>query len=295
MAEKTTNHELNLYEQGDDDWTHTPDMETIEERLIVRDSEENRTDYTPYVDALFFERDTGAWYIGDGTSWVLIGTIGKSSTVEGINTTADHVGPLHQGDYHEPRAEDQYGIAFEAIDNLTLNSCVIDIATALEGETLTIEFYQVDNLEANMIETPTDPIDTTTTKTLSGGPNRISLGFTTPDNDEYSQYALFFTVPTQADGSTELYRRIPEWSGWNDYSDLSGQGIDLLQGGRRNDATSSDYSDYYYYFFDIEVGPETTRVTSPWSHDVEEIYMRPRDPTEEYDDVSPRALWIDTS
>jgi hypothetical protein len=36
-------------------------------------------------------------------------------------------------------------------------------------------------------------------------------------------------------------------------------------------------------------------VLSPWSTDVDEIYMRPRDPEEEFDDVSPRALWIDTS
>lgn len=69
MADKTPNHKLNLYRQGDENWTHTPDMETIEERLIVRDLKKNRDDYTPYADALFFARDTGVWYIGNGTNW----------------------------------------------------------------------------------------------------------------------------------------------------------------------------------------------------------------------------------
>ena len=295
MSNKTPNHELNLYTEGDENWTHTPDMETIEERLVVRDLEENRDNYTPYTDALFFARDSERWYVGEGTSWTLLGTIGESITAEGITATPDHVGPLHQGNYHNTRDSDQYGIAFEAVDDLALHSCVIDVATALDSETLTIEFYQVDNLETNVIETPTDPIDTTTTNPLSEGPNRVELGFTTPDNDGYSRYALFFVVPSQADGSTDLFRRIPDWTGWEDYSNLSEQGINLLQGGRRNNATSGDYSNYYYYFFDIGVGEKVTRVRSPWSHDVEEIYMRPRDPEEEYNNVSPRSLWIDTS
>lgn len=69
MADNTDNHELNKYSQGEDNWTHSTDMDTIEERLVVRDVESNRTGYTPHSDAIFIATDTGAIYDGDGSSW----------------------------------------------------------------------------------------------------------------------------------------------------------------------------------------------------------------------------------
>ena len=87
-------------------------------------------------------------------------------------------------------------------------------------------------------------------------------------------------------------RRIQNWTGWDDYTfDY----INLMYSGRWNNPTSGDFSTNYYRAFDIEVGEQSPRVTSPWSHDVDEIYMRSRDPVEEFGDVSPRALWLDTS
>lgn len=41
----------------------------IEELLIVRDTESNRTNYTAYDGALFWATDSGAVYTGDGSSW----------------------------------------------------------------------------------------------------------------------------------------------------------------------------------------------------------------------------------
>ncbi|MFC4437781.1 MULTISPECIES: hypothetical protein [Natrialbaceae] len=46
-------------------------METIEERLLVRDEEAARSKYTPHVGATFIATDTGAVYDGDGTEWNL--------------------------------------------------------------------------------------------------------------------------------------------------------------------------------------------------------------------------------
>ncbi|WP_123533107.1 polysaccharide deacetylase family protein [Halosimplex salinum] len=69
MVEHTPNHELNRYEPGDTDWTHSPDMRTIEERLVVRDAEANLQTYTPHEAATFIATDTGAVYDGDGDSW----------------------------------------------------------------------------------------------------------------------------------------------------------------------------------------------------------------------------------
>ena len=70
MAGKTPNHELNTYEPGDENWSHSADMETIEERLVVRAPESDREDYEPYEDAIFVATDTGAVYDGDGWRWV---------------------------------------------------------------------------------------------------------------------------------------------------------------------------------------------------------------------------------
>ena len=69
MADQTPNHDLNLYETGDTDWSHRPDMETIEQRLVIRDEEDSLDSYTPHDGALFIATDTGVVYDGDGGDW----------------------------------------------------------------------------------------------------------------------------------------------------------------------------------------------------------------------------------
>lgn len=70
MVDKTPNHELHTYERGETDWTHTPDMETIEERLVVRAPESERDEYEPHPGATFVAVDTGAVYDGNGSTWL---------------------------------------------------------------------------------------------------------------------------------------------------------------------------------------------------------------------------------
>lgn len=67
--EETDNHVLNTYTSGETGWTHSPDMEHIEERLTVRDTEANLSNYTPHAGAEFIATDTGVVYDGDGGSW----------------------------------------------------------------------------------------------------------------------------------------------------------------------------------------------------------------------------------
>lgn len=72
MPDKTPNHELNRYEPGDTDWTHTPDMETIEEQLPIRDELANIDEYEPYDGAIYWATDNGEpMFAGDGTEWSL--------------------------------------------------------------------------------------------------------------------------------------------------------------------------------------------------------------------------------
>lgn len=293
MPDNTPNHDLNLYEQGDEDWTHTPDMETIEERLIVRDLGENRDDYTPYADALFFARDSKTWYVGDGTSWTRLGTIGESTIADGIDDKRDHIGAFHSGGYHDGvfDSDPRFALRFAAKNNLTIHSFVVDTdLSSVSVSEMPIE------LRRYHAEGDTDLLDTHTAQ-LDGGPQRINVNFTIPD-EAHEEYCITRGPTNEGTASEEIVpcRRIKSWGGWEDYSDFSGQGIDLI-GSTHAVATGNDVESLgnYYYAFDMEVGDRTTRITSPWSHDVEEIYMRPRDPTEEYDNVSPRALWIDTS
>lgn len=68
VKEETPNHSLNKYDQGDA-WDYNEDMDHIDERLVIRDTEANRSSYTPHDGALFIATDTGAEYDGDGSSW----------------------------------------------------------------------------------------------------------------------------------------------------------------------------------------------------------------------------------
>lgn len=69
MVKETENHALNKYDKGDANWNHSPDMQHIEERLVVRDEESRLNDYIPHDTATFIATDSGAVYDGDGTQW----------------------------------------------------------------------------------------------------------------------------------------------------------------------------------------------------------------------------------
>ncbi|MFC7008671.1 hypothetical protein [Halalkalicoccus salilacus] len=289
MPEKTPNHELNLYAQGEDNWTHSTDMETIEERLVVRDLEENRSEYTPYLDAFFFAKDSETWYLGDGTSWTHLGTLANgtagNSTTEGIAEIRDHVGPLYQGPYHQT---DGSGIVFWAESGLSIHSAVVDTDLSdVSTTTLSIELVEYNGGAAN------PPVIGSADVEVNGGPERIDLS-SLPNIPADGEYVLARTA--SSNGEIIPCRRIhkDDW-GMSNYEEHTYSNIDFLKGTNIFEPDDFGSEGYYYYFFDIEIGDTTNRVMSPWSHDVEEIYMRPRDPEEEFEDVSPRALWIDTS
>lgn len=95
MVKKTPNHGLNKYAEGEADWTHSPDMQAIEERLVIRDQEEKIGDYIPYSTATFISTDTGRTYDGDGESWQPaargFGTV-SASTIDAGRTLRDPSG-----------------------------------------------------------------------------------------------------------------------------------------------------------------------------------------------------------
>lgn len=70
-----TNHEYNIPEPGTTDW-HIPlnkNFEQLERDVELRDTESNLGSYNPEKGAKFFATDSGATYVGDGSSWNLVG------------------------------------------------------------------------------------------------------------------------------------------------------------------------------------------------------------------------------
>lgn len=88
MPEQTPNHALQEYSIGETGWTHTPDLQTVDERLpIAFDERANRSNYTPFQGAIFWAMDTGEIFRGDGVAW-LDETLDVSQLLMGGNLVA---------------------------------------------------------------------------------------------------------------------------------------------------------------------------------------------------------------
>lgn len=267
MTDTTDNREYNVPEEGESNW-HEP----LNENWQALDDDIHR---------LYESLDSE-----DGD---------ELGSATGSGRT--NVGAMTQGAYHANAYDDGgYGVVFEAsdlyIDSVVVDSDLSDIST----DELTIELRQFED----GADDPT--IVDSTTVTLSGGPERVEVGFTVPEsgssaadsNDEY-------VIQRGPDNGEEipLRRRFDGEGDWSvaDFEDhtYSDPDIDFIQGTlNATSASGSEPVGSWYYFFDWLVGPEKEGVMIPKSTDIEELYMRPRDPEEEFD-VSPRALWIDTS
>lgn len=291
MVTYSSNHGFQLYPDGEKPWSHSPDFEKLDTRTPIVDIDANKANYSPKSNALFFASDTHVLYKGSGTAWDTVGTLGGGgggidpATTEGIANTRDHVGPMRQG---TANATEGNGVMFWAQGGLTFNSAVVHTdLTGLATNTLTIELAHYEG----GIAAPTTVGSTSVT--VSGGPERVNLSGlpAIPADGEY-------VLARRASPNGEVIPcwRIPDTGfGAAAYAEHTYDRIDFRKGTRLGVDGDFGAADYWYYFFDLQIGDLETRVTSPWSTDVDEIYMRPTDPEEEFANVSPRALWIDTS
>lgn len=265
MTEKTSNREYNVPQEGESDW-HIP----------VNDN----------------------WHALDADVQQLFDDVASVDGGGSLPTSRTNVGALTKGTYHANAYSDGgYGVVFEASD-LYIDSVVVDSdISSVSDSALTIELRQYQS----GADDPT--IVDSTTVTLSGGPERVPLGFTVPASGASSADSNDTYVLQRGPAHTDeipLRRRYDDEGDWSlaDYADETyiDPPINFTKGTlNAASASGSEPTGSWYYFFDWLVGPSEEGVQSPWSTDVDEIYMRPRDPTEEFDDVSPRALWIDTS
>jgi hypothetical protein len=87
----TDNHQYETPPSGTLDWDQplNRNFERIDTDVEIRDTDANRSNYVAKVGAKFLATDTGNVYLGDGSSWSQLGTIGSgggSST--GTDTTS---------------------------------------------------------------------------------------------------------------------------------------------------------------------------------------------------------------
>ena len=292
MPTRTPNHGYRLFATGEMPWDHREEFQNLDiEAPIVRPDAEKST-FEPKANALFVAHE-GPVYRGDGASWIQIGDLsgggggggGDPTLTDGIESSPKHVGPIYHGDYHGTNGS---GTMFWAEEGLQIHSTVVDTdLTGLTTNTFTVELT---HYEAGAVN-PT--VVGTVDATVTGGPERIDLS-TLPPIPSTGEYVL--ARVTNAGGETIPARRVSDtqW-GAAAYAEHTYPRIDFRKGTNIRQSGDFGAAEYYYYFFDLEVGDPVTHVTSPWSSDVEEIYMRPRDPSEQFDTISPRSIWFETS
>jgi hypothetical protein len=86
MVDKTENHEYNVPQEGETDW-HVPlneNFENYDSDIEVRDTESNRSNYTPKAGAKFTATDTGRVFVGDGSSWNHVTTTGPEPALDRV-------------------------------------------------------------------------------------------------------------------------------------------------------------------------------------------------------------------
>lgn len=75
MPDQTDNHGFSVNYEDGEDWDYNPEFTDLEQKVIVRDTDANRSNYTPHSEAFFYATDTEVWHIGDGSQWNEIGSL----------------------------------------------------------------------------------------------------------------------------------------------------------------------------------------------------------------------------
>lgn len=86
----TDNHNYDTPTKGTTDY-HVPlnsNFDAIDGDVAIRDLEANRTNYTPKDDQEYIATDTGAVYLGDGSTWTL-----HSRKLQSVDTEKASIGP----------------------------------------------------------------------------------------------------------------------------------------------------------------------------------------------------------
>lgn len=121
----TENHGYRTPQRGSTDW-HTPlndNFRRLDADIEVRDTEANRTDYTPRKGAKFLATDTGAVFIGDGSTWNELGRLhtdtSTPTTERSVTAIITHDGQTAGDDTYTVHTRDGEAAAGTAAKALT--------------------------------------------------------------------------------------------------------------------------------------------------------------------------------
>lgn len=99
MPNSSDNHNFDLdYAEGET-WSYNSEFNTLEQKVIVRDTDANTGEYTPHTDAIYWATDTGDVYLGDGTAWNQLGHAGTHEQGGGDEITHNNLA-LNADDHH---------------------------------------------------------------------------------------------------------------------------------------------------------------------------------------------------
>ena len=63
MVQYTRNHRLQEYQRDERPWTHAPDMQHIDRRLVIRDTVSNLPNYYGFRESIFISTDTNEMFL----------------------------------------------------------------------------------------------------------------------------------------------------------------------------------------------------------------------------------------
>lgn len=119
----------------------------IDERLIINDTDSNKSTYEPIDGALYFANDASQWYEGDGSSWVKIKWMSSSPDFDSLTVNGSNV-----------LTEDSNGnFDADTLDGLNSTDFVQTSDGSLDADTLdgfdSTQFVQTsDNLDAETFD-----------------------------------------------------------------------------------------------------------------------------------------------
>lgn len=328
MVEKTPNHDLNKYQIGDSSWTHAPDMETIEERLVIRDREGNRTSYVAYEGALFIATDTGAVFDSDGENWIRASrSYGAVRADQFIKKTT------------ESRLEGHIVEAFESGD-LAHYSGDTDVWTVGTSDIIGGNMLQFNNASGDMKIIWTDSVETRrgeryTTYVRLGADTSNSPVMVVCGQVSNGTIDAGYGIGLAANGNNARLIKEPTdtdelwFVNTLDTDDMTVSGgvlyrmeIDLEAGGAIRGriinvdtgqveatlrATDTEFQNGVFGYrnatskgnaadFDFATrGVLQTTESSIHTPDIDRLFVRDTDPANEYNDITDRDFWIDTS
>jgi len=229
----TEQHNWETPDENDRDYVETFSkfFDSLDTAVEIRDSDTNKSNYTPQEGGKFIGTDTGTVYLGDGISWTAVGTIRPDEDVRDLAGGMAGTGLSHDD------SGNTINLVQEQIEDWVANVLgggdKVSVTYDDGADTLTVDTTALDAEEVR------DEVG----GLLTGG-NGIDI--TVDDAND----TVTIAVPTDSIGTDELDESIqPTWSGEHTFS---GGITGLPEPTDLSDAATKEYADAIKQGLDIK-------------------------------------------